>query len=127
MGSGADRPEGEELLLEREGDLAVVRLRVPKLYVGGAAERVGKALLESARRGEFRKLLIDFTQVEGISSALLGTLAVLYRILQKQGGVMRIFGLGEGLERVFEIARLRDLFGIDPDEETARSELERHP
>jgi len=123
--SADDSGTAEELVLEPEDDLTVARVLAPKLYAGESADRVGRRLLESARKGEFRRLLVDFSRVDVVSSTFLGTLAVLHRALRKQGGALRIFGLHESLERVFEIAHLRDLFGIDPDEDTARFEIQR--
>lgn len=123
--SADDRGIADELVLEREDDLTVARILVPRLYAGESADRVGGLLLERARKGQFRKLLIDFSRVDVVSSTFLGTLTVLQQALRKQGGALHIFGLHESLERVFEVAHLRDLFGIDPDEETARFEIQR--
>ena len=120
------QPSAELFSLEGEGELTVARILAPKLYAGGSADVVGRQLLRSVRAGEFHLLLIDFSRVEVLSSAFLGTLVVLQQTLRRQGGRMRIFGLHETLEQTFEIARLRDLFGIDPDEETARFEIARH-
>jgi len=123
----AGEEQHSDELLELEGDqaLTVVRILTPKLYSGGAADVVGRELLGGAWAGKFRNLLIDFTRVEVVSSAFLGTLVVLQQTLRRQGGAMRIFGLHETLEQVFQVARLRDVFGIDPDEEAARFEIQR--
>ena len=120
-----ERAAGELCSLEREGELTVARILAPELYAGGAADAVGQQLLESARAGEFRALLIDFSRVDVLSSAFLGALVLLQQALKSHGGHMRIFGLHETLEQVFQIARLQDLFGVDPDEETARAEIAR--
>ena len=123
--SADDRGIADELVLERDYDLTVARILAPRLYAGESADRVGGLLLERARKGQFRELLIDFSRVDVVSSTFLGTLTVLHQALRKQGGALRIFGLHESLERVFEVAHLRDLFGIDSDEETARFVIQR--
>jgi len=122
----SDDPAPKDVLtVDRAGDISIARINQHRLLKSDSSDLVAKMLLDAARKGEFRKLLIDFSDVETASSSFLGSLVVLHQILKKQGRPMRIFGLNEALERVFEVAHLRDLFGIDAHEDTSRFEIER--
>jgi anti-anti-sigma factor len=118
-GSGAV----DAVTIDHDGDISIARIHHRKLFKDDTSELVAKTLLDAARAGEFEKLLIDFSQVEIVTSSFLGSLVVLGQVLKKQGRPMRIFGLGESVERVFEVAHLGDLFGIDPREAAARTEI----
>jgi anti-anti-sigma factor len=122
--SGTRGPD-EVVTVEHDGDVSIVRIHERKLLKTEESNAVAGTLLSAARRGDFRKLLLDFSDVEVVSSAFLGSLVVLHQTLRKQGCPMRIFGLNEALERVFEVAHLKDLFGIDPREEVSRFEIGR--
>lgn len=57
-------------------------------------------------------LLLDFTNVERISSVELGTLVMLHRQLRESGGRLTLFNLNLDVFEVFAVTRLDTVLGI---------------
>jgi anti-sigma B factor antagonist len=66
-----------------------------------------------------RLLLFDFTNVEYLSSAVIGALVGAQRELKKRAGNISICGLHSQFEELFKVLRLDRSFEIYPDLETA--------
>lgn len=63
-------------------------------------------------------LLLDFTNVEFLSSIELGTLIGLHKRLRADGGRLTLFNLSPQVFEVFAITRLESLLGICQEEAT---------
>ncbi len=73
----------------------------------GAEERLGELIGKGVT-----KILVDFTKLEYISSAGLRVLLVTTKRLGGTGGSMRICGLNETVEEVFEISGFSTIFSV---------------
>jgi anti-sigma B factor antagonist len=82
------------------------------------AETLKNYLVELGRREQ--QVLIDCSSLDYISSTGLGALLMLLKMIQKKGGVLRLFGLAPRIAEVFEISGFDQLFQIFPDLEAAR-------
>jgi len=80
---------------------------------------VGEQLLDLVGKKGVRKVLLDFTDVRFMSSALLGVLLPLVRKLTKEGGQLKLCGISPGLREVFEVSKLDRLFAIYDHESAA--------
>lgn len=64
-------------------------------------------------RGDVRpRLVIDFRKVQRLSSATLGMLIALDKVVGRQSGQLRIANLNDGVFDVFKITRLDTVFKI---------------
>jgi anti-anti-sigma factor len=66
-------------------------------------------------------LLLDFTNVESLSSVELGTLITLHKRMKASGGRLTLFNLSADIYEVFTITRLQTLLGICREEATEPS------
>jgi anti-sigma B factor antagonist len=66
-----------------------------------------------------RRILLDFDHVQYLSSSMLGQLARLQKEVDKQGGQLKITGLGPVLRDTFRISHFESLFAIYDDQATA--------
>jgi anti-anti-sigma factor len=57
-------------------------------------------------------LLLDFSNVESISSVELGTLITLHKSMKASGGRLTLFNLSAAVFEVFTVTRLQTLLGI---------------
>ena len=57
-------------------------------------------------------LLLDFTHVEYLGSAELGTLVALHKRVKASGGQLTLFNLNAQVYEVFTVSRLQTLLGI---------------
>ena len=81
-----------------------------QLIVGNRQDLKQKVLdaIESGARG----FVIDFTRTGYIDSSGLGVLVSLSKKIREQGGELRLAGLNEDLQTLFELTKLDTLFAI---------------
>jgi anti-sigma B factor antagonist len=82
------------------------------------AENLKNYLVELGKREQ--QILIDCSALDYISSTGLGALLMLLKLIQKKGGVLRLFGLSPRIAEVFEISGFDKLFSIFLDLDAAR-------
>lgn len=82
------------------------------------AETLKNYLLELGKREQ--QILIDCSAMDYISSTGLGALLMLLKLIQKEGGILRLFGLSPRIAEVFEISGFNKLFSISSSLENAR-------
>jgi anti-sigma B factor antagonist len=69
--------------------------------------------------GGRRKLLLNFGNVEFMSSAALGKLIALHKKLQGVSGRLILCNIDPGIKEVFEITKLDKFFNIKDEEQAA--------
>ena len=79
--------------------------------------------LEGILSGGGRKLLIDFTALDYISSAGLRVLLTAAKRLSGAGGKLRLFGLNETVREVFDISGFSAIFAVFATEADALGEV----
>jgi anti-sigma B factor antagonist len=102
--------------VRRQGDVCVVSVE-GQLIVGNRQELKQK-ILEELDRGA-KKFLVDFTDTGYIDSSGLGVLVSLSKKIREQGGDLRLCGLNEDLQTLFELTKLDTLFAITKTSEEA--------
>src|SRR6059036_4244825 len=95
--------------IKKDADIVVVDVE-GQLIVGNRQELKQK-VLDELERGE-KKFLIDFSQTGYIDSSGLGVLVSLSKKIREQGGDLRLCGLNEDLQTLFELTKLDTLFAI---------------
>lgn len=88
-----------------------------QLIVGNRQELKQKVL--DALDGGARKFVIDFSRTGYIDSSGLGVLVSLSKKIREQGGDLRLAGLNEDLQTLFELTKLDTLFAITKTPEEA--------
>src|SRR2546427_13162883 len=81
-----------------------------QLIVGNRQDMKQKVL--DSLDGGARKFVIDFTRTGYIDSSGLGVLVSLSKNIREQGGDLRLAGLNEDLQTLFELTKLDTLFAI---------------
>ena len=81
-----------------------------QLIVGNRQELKQKVL--DALEGGAKKFVIDFSRTDYIDSSGLGVLVSLSKKIREQGGDLRLAGLNEDLQTLFELTKLDTLFSI---------------
>jgi anti-sigma B factor antagonist len=103
--------------LRRDADGAVVVGVDGQLIVGNRQEL--KQLVLDALDGGGKRFVIDFTRTGYIDSSGLGVLVSLSKKIREQGGDLRLAGLNEDLQTLFELTKLDTLFSISRTAEEA--------
>ena len=110
-------PDPSQLDVEHIGDVTVVRFVGTKILDERSVQDAGEQLYRLVDELGTRKVLLSFRNVEYLSSALLGKLITLNKMLNAVGGRLRLCNLDPQIVEVFEITKLNKLFIIDRDEE----------
>jgi anti-sigma B factor antagonist len=100
-----------EVKTEQVGDVDVVTAtgRLDGIYSSAFANQVGELIT-----GADPKILIDFTDIDYVSSAGLRALLVLLKKAKAAGGVFALCGVNEQVRQVLEVSGFTGLFSIHP-------------
>jgi anti-anti-sigma factor len=100
-----------EIQKEQVGDIHVVTVggRLDGIYGSAFANQIGELIT-----GANPKLLIDFTDVDYVSSAGLRALLVLVKKTKTTGGAFALCGINEQVREVLDISGFTAMFSIHP-------------
>ena len=109
------------VLLEatQHGDVTVVRFTHRTVLAPDAVEAVGERLLALVRSEGRRKLALDFTRVESLTSAMLAKLIALHRAVEADGGRLVFCGVGTFLQQIFTLCHIPQAIPIYADQTEA--------
>ena len=93
-------------------------------YEPPIVQQVGSELFRLVDQQDCLRLLLNFSEVEFLSSAGLGKLITLDKKLKARGGKVRLSNLSPELHDIFRITRLDKLFEIEEDEADALEAFE---
>jgi anti-sigma B factor antagonist len=94
------------------GDVTVVSFLHRKLLDEQIIKRIGEQLFALVERDNRRKIVLDFSNVEYISSTMMGKMRELHILLQSRGGNLALCKIDSQIYEVFEITRLYKFFRI---------------
>lgn len=103
--------------IRKDETTGVVVVGVDGQLIVGNRHELKQSVLDALTDGE-KKILVDFTNTGYIDSSGLGVLVSLAKKLREEGGELRLAGLNEDLQTLFELTKLDTLFRIhdSPDE-----------
>src|SRR5438477_3552582 len=107
------------LEVEDIGDITVVNFVDKKILDEQNIQVIGEQLFSLVDELGRRKVLLNFGNVEFLSSAALGKLITLNRKLQSAGGKLVLCNIDPQIYEVFEITKLNKLFNIQKEEQAA--------
>jgi anti-sigma B factor antagonist len=108
--------EYQRLILEETGEITIVRLCQRRYIDSAEIEELGQELYQLVEGPQRKKLLLDFSSVEMLSSAAFGKLISLNGKVRAHDGVLRLCSLSNQLLDVFHVCKLDRIFDIRQDE-----------
>lgn len=105
--------------VEDVGDVTVVRFADKKILDEQNIQTIGEQLFELVDDEGKRKILLDFLNVEYLSSAALGKLISLNKKVRGVSGQLRLCNIRPEIFVVFEITSLNKVFPIYENQEKA--------
>jgi anti-sigma B factor antagonist len=115
----SSQPRRRRLEVEQIGDVTVVNFIDRKILDEQNIQVIGDQLFSLVDQDGLRKLLLNFGNVEYLSSAALGKLITLNKKLQGVGGRLVLCNIDPQIYEVFEITRLDKFFNIQKEEQAA--------
>jgi anti-sigma B factor antagonist len=107
------------LTIRQQDGVTVVELQDRKILEEMAISRIGEKLGQLVEEQTRAKLLLDFRNVEHLSSAALGMLITLHKQLAEKQGQLALANIHPQIYEVFKITRLNKLFNIQSTTEDA--------
>jgi anti-sigma B factor antagonist len=104
---------------EKNIDIKIVSFIENKILDEANIEEIGQGLTFLAESRDRPKLLLDFQNVDHLSSAALGMLIKVNQKVKARSGELRLTGIKREIYEVFVITKLNNLFKIMPDRKAA--------
>ena len=98
--------------VSQSGDVTIAKFLDKKILDQLIIQDLGNELFALVEEEKKEKLLLDFSEVEFLSSAALNKLIVLDRKMKASGGKLKFANLRAETHEVFMITRLNQLFDI---------------
>lgn len=111
------------ITLEEHGDVMVVRFKSRLLNDEENIEQLGQELFALVEQSNWLKLVLDLTNVEYLTSSVLGKLITLHRKLHRCQGKMVLFGLSEGVDAILRTSKLLTYFAVAENRDAAIAQL----
>lgn len=105
--------------IEEVNDVTVARFTDKKILDESNIQIIGNQLFSLVDEDHREKIVLDFTNVEYLSSAALGKLITMDKKVKAAGGKLRLCSIRSDILEVFKITRLDRLFTIRDDREKA--------
>ena len=98
--------------VERLDDALVVHFHDSKITGELAISGLGDELYAIVGRPDCQKLVLDFSNVDFISSAMLGKLININRKMKEKGGIFTLCGVCPTIRLIFTYTHLETIFDI---------------
>ena len=115
----SSQPRRRRLEVEDIGDVTVVNFTDKKILDEQNIQIIGEQLFSLVDEDGRRKILLNFGNVEYLSSAALGKLITLNKKLQTAQGKLILCNIDPQIHEVFEITKLDKFFKIMKEEQQA--------
>ena len=112
------QPRRQRLVVDDVGDITVVNFVDKKILDEQNIQMIGDDLFRLVDELGRRKVLLNFGNVEFMSSAALGKLITLHRKLQAVQGKLVLCNIAKSIMEIFEITKLDKMLTIVKDEQT---------
>ena len=108
-----------KITVDYDGNATIVTLCDEKILEDESIRELQNSLLSVIEQGGQICLVIDFSNVRFLSSAVLGLLIRLSKKIYESDGQLRLCKINSKIFEVFKITRLTKIFDIHKDRETA--------
>ncbi|MGH7133328.1 MAG: STAS domain-containing protein [Phycisphaerales bacterium] len=109
------------LKVKREGSIIEVQFRDRNILDEANIQQIGEEIKQIIEAEPKPKLLINFTDVDHLSSAALGTLITINNKIRALTGQLRLSNIDPQIYQVFVITKLNRLFEIHESTDKARA------
>lgn len=107
------------LVVQEEGQITRIKFLDRNILEEANIQQIGDEISSLIEHQNNPKLLINFENVEHLSSAALGTLITINNKVRQKGGQLRLSNIDSQIYEVFVITKLNKLFQIHDDEQKA--------
>jgi anti-sigma B factor antagonist len=111
------------LRIQKQNDVAVISFVTSRILDQSNVQQLGEELDALVEKFKLGKIVLNFSGVTYMSSAVMGKLVSLLKKVQATGGKLRLCQIEESIYEIFEIMRFDKMFKILPTEDQAVIDL----
>jgi len=111
--------QDSRLVIHKAGDITKIEFLDRNILEEANIQAIGDEISGLIDQSNSPKLLINFTNVEHLSSAALGTLITVNNKVRQKDGQLRLCNIDPKIYEVFVITKLNKLFQIHDDADAA--------
>lgn len=102
-----------KIRIEHSLDETFVTIEESKLLDDESIKEMQAVLLDVVNSGKHNKMVLNFSEVEFLSSSFLGTLVKMHKSMQEKGGTLTLLNIDPRIMKVFKITQLDKIFTIE--------------
>lgn len=102
----------KHIQVERLNDAVVVQFHDSKITEELAIAGLGQELYAVVVRPDCQKLVLDFSNVDFLTSAMLGKLVRIHGKMKEKGGILRLCEVCPNIRLIFKYTHLDTIFDI---------------
>ncbi len=103
---------------------AIIATLLDEIILDGTAiKELEESLIPLVENSSEKNLIMDFSRVERLTSAILGLLLRISRRTNESGGTLKLCGVDKRLFRIFKVTKLDKIFDFYKDIEEAIESL----
>ena len=109
--------------LEERGSVLIVGFKMKMLNDEENIEQLGQELFTLVEQYNWLKVAVDMSNVEYLTSSVIGKIITLHRKLHRHHGEMVLFGLTEGVATILRTSKLLSYFTVVDNKSAALAQL----
>lgn len=111
------------LLTRQQDDILVAYFQDVRIIDEANITQLGQELTELVNDSDNRKIVLNFENVNFMSSAMIGKLVLFGNKCKSANVSLRLCNINENVGEVFQLMKLGKVFSLDADEETALTKI----
>ncbi len=109
--------------LEERGSVIIVGFKMKMLNDEENIEQLGQELFTLVEQYNWLKVAVDMSNVEYLTSSVIGKIITLHRKLHRNHGEMVLFGLTEGVATILRTSKLLSYFTVADNKSAALAQF----
>lgn len=121
----AAEPKHSLLMIQKVGPVMVITIMKDRITEMSDIRDMGDELMSKLELQEKPSILLDFSKVTYLPSAMIGKLTAMHKKATTYKGKVKLCAISSGVMQIFKITRLDKVFEIFPDQNAALNSFER--
>ena len=105
-------PTEERIFVERGPNETIVTFMEEKILSSEQIQELRESLMSLIEQAWSEKLILDFCNVKGLSSSVLGLLLVIHKKVREEKGRLLLRNMSPTIYEIFEITKMNKIFEI---------------